>query len=206
MPDDKLGIRQRAVLIALMSAGRKMSNTELKKLWKLDLTGEDRRGLNERRLVDTRTDERPYVHELTEKGWKWCLDEMSEPMPDKAGSGGGGMYALLAGVSRYLTRADLTLADMFAQAGLPADLEVRIRAAYRELAGKPGDWVSLTDLRPRLGGAPRAKVDDVLRRMDGTPEVNVVPEANQKTLTAQDRAAAVRIGGEDNHLLSIDDS
>jgi hypothetical protein len=35
------------------------------------------------------------------------------------------------------------------------------------------------------------------------PDVNLEPEPNQKTLKPEDRRAAVRIGGEDRHLLAI---
>lgn len=84
-----------------------------------------------------------------------------------------------------------------------ADIEVRVRVAYSELAGEPGTWVSLTKLRPLLGDVSRAEVDDMLRRMNRMPDVNIVPESNQKTLTPQDREAAVTIGDQDKHLLSI---
>lgn len=83
------------------------------------------------------------------------------------------------------------------------DVEARIRSAYAQLAREPGSWVALADVRSRLDGVPRAEVDRVLRRMNRLPDVNLVPESNQKTLSAQDRAAAVNIGDQDKHLLSI---
>lgn len=88
----------------------------------------------------------------------------------------------------------------------PADvagMEGLIRVAYRELAGKPGDWVSLADLRDQLGMQDRATVDDALRALVRQDGVRIIPVANTKSLTARDRAAAVRIGDEDNHGLSI---
>jgi hypothetical protein len=53
--------------------------------------------------------------------------------------------------------------------------------------------------------APRHLVDDVLRELERRPDVNLVPESNQKTLTQQDRDAAVVIGGQDKHLLWMGD-
>ncbi len=104
-------------------------------------------------------------------------------------------------------RADLAVpAGVVDDAAGPADgagLEERIRAAYRRLAGAPGDWVSLRRLRPLLGDVDRSTVDAALRRMDRSPEVNLIPEANQKTLSDADRQAAVSIGDRDNHLLAI---
>ena len=84
------------------------------------------------------------------------------------------------------------------------DIEARIRAAYSELAREPGTWVSLTKLRPLLGDVTRAEVDDVLTLMNRMPGVNIDPESNQKTLTQQDRDAAVTIGDQAKHFLSIE--
>jgi hypothetical protein len=84
-----------------------------------------------------------------------------------------------------------------------SDLETAIRAAYARLAAGAYDWVRLADVRPLLDGAAKAQVDRVLRRMARQPDVRVVPDEDQKSLTAADRAAAVRIGEHDNHLLLI---
>jgi hypothetical protein len=117
--------------------------------------------------------------------------------------------------NRVLPRVDLSLAEMFSQASTPppatpepaaqsdTDLQTRIRQAYGSLAQYPGAWVRLTALRPMLGNAPTADVNDALRRLEQAPDVNIVPESNQKTLTAEDQAAAVRIGDQDKHLLAI---
>ncbi|MFC4062830.1 hypothetical protein ACFOWE_31450 [Planomonospora corallina] len=88
--------------------------------------------------------------------------------------------------------------------GVPVeDLEARIRAAYAALAPEPGAWVSLTRLRPLLGDAAKQEVDAALVRMNGLPDVNIVPESNGKILTPQDLAAAVVIGDQEKHLLWI---
>jgi hypothetical protein len=34
--------------------------------------------------------------------------------------------------------------------------------------------------------------------------VNLIPQANQSALTAEDREAALRLGGEHKHLISIE--
>ncbi|WP_157530399.1 hypothetical protein [Microtetraspora niveoalba] len=89
-------------------------------------------------------------------------------------------------------------------ADTPADTEMAIRAAYAKLAGKPGDWVRLTELRPLLGDVSRSEVDATLKRMSSTPGVTFSPESNQKALTAADREAAVIIGNQSKHLLQIE--
>jgi len=66
--------------------------------------------------------------------------------------------------------------------------------------------VNLADLRPLLDPAPRADVDAVLRELTRSGLANLIPAANQKALSTSDRAAAVRFGGEDKHLVSIEDA
>lgn len=87
----------------------------------------------------------------------------------------------------------------------PAELDSQVWDAYHELATDPGAFVALDRLRERLegNGASKADVDKSLERLLDIPEVQLEPEDNQKTLTAEDRAAAVFIGGENRHLLQI---
>jgi len=98
-------------------------------------------------------------------------------------------------------------ADAPGGSGVPPtdqDIEARIRTAYRELVGGSAAWVSLSRLRPLLGGdVTKAQVDRVLRRMNRMPDVQIVPESNQKMLTKEERAAAVTIGGQPKHLIRI---
>ncbi|MEU4567901.1 hypothetical protein [Micromonospora sp. NPDC023956] len=88
--------------------------------------------------------------------------------------------------------------------GSPAvDAQALVRAAYRELAVTPGAWVGLADLRELLDEHDRAMVDAALRALVRQDDVRIIPVANSKSLTARDRAAAVLIGDEANHALSI---
>ncbi|WP_326645892.1 hypothetical protein OG884_14615 [Streptosporangium sp. NBC_01755] len=84
------------------------------------------------------------------------------------------------------------------------DVTARIRAAYAELAAEPGALVSLARLRPLLGEFARAEVDGALKGMIHLPGVSIVPANNQKLLSAEARAAAVTIGDQDKHLISIE--
>jgi hypothetical protein len=77
------------------------------------------------------------------------------------------------------------------------------RSAYADLAAEPGAWVSLSRLRPLFGDVSKAELDKALGHLLDAPDVNLEPEPNQKTLKPEDRRAAVRIGGEDRHLLAI---
>lgn len=210
MPSDNLGIPQRAALFALMAEAREVSNTELEKLAGFRLTGRKLRALRDRQLVESHrpTTNGPFLHRLTDDGWKWCAAELAAGPPARAGSAGGALYAVLAGLGRYLARANLDLHQVFGQPddrGGP-DLPERIRIAYRKLARDPQDLVSLTRLRPLLGDAPKDEVDVALRQLSRSRQANLVPQENQKTLSVVDREAAVRIGNEDCHLISVSGS
>ena len=83
------------------------------------------------------------------------------------------------------------------------DSEDRIRAGYSELAAGPGEWVDLTALRPLLGGASKAEVDEALVRMLAAPDVHLEPEPFGHRIGPAERRAAVHVGGEDRHKLAI---
>lgn len=80
----------------------------------------------------------------------------------------------------------------------------QITATYKRLVNRPRGWVSLTALRRELAHIDRADLDEGLRLLHRSPGGNLIPESNQKTLTGEDRAAALRLGGEWKHLLSIE--
>jgi hypothetical protein len=210
--DGELGIPERAILLTLMAEAREVSNPELEKLIGTDLTGSSRLKLNRAGLVNSRKQGRSYVHELTDKGWHWCEQELASRYRPGKTTIGRALYLVLAGLDGFLQRSSLKPADVFGSGGTPTlagpamDLEDRIHAAYRKLAPEPRDWVSLAQLRPLLGDTPRGTVDDTLRALSRSRRANLVAQANQKILSQAERAAAVRIGGQDCHLISIEDS
>jgi hypothetical protein len=199
VPTDQLTVRERAALLALMAEARELTNAELRAVAGFTLDGRYRRRLNEQKLVTSRKIGRSLAHELTDDGWAWCTAELSARRPDRAGYLGGACYALLSGLARRFARNGEQLSDVF-----QPDVEKLIRDAYDRLPGPSGGWVGLADLREELVGVSRAAVDAELERMAGTPGVHIQAEANQKTLTEADRAAAVRFGGDERHLLMIE--
>ena len=58
-------------------------------------------------------------------------------------------------------------------------------------------------LRAQLRDVPRAELDRALLMLSRSADAAIAPESNQKTLTPADRAASIRIGGQDKHLLAI---
>ncbi len=206
---DRLGQKQTAAMLVLMVIAREISNPELREIVGFALDGKERRELNDLDLVASEQRGRPYFHELTERGWAWCEEELGKgEAPPPRGSLGSALYVLLGGLGRHLRREKLRLADLFMpEVELTTDeIESRIRTAYRKLSRSPRDWVGLVELRPMLGEASTVDVDAVLKELSRSGQVHLVPDSNRKTLTAADHAAAIRIGGEDNHLLSIEAS
>lgn len=79
----------------------------------------------------------------------------------------------------------------------------RIAGAYLDLAGHPGQFASIRELRELLPGT--GDLDAILIAMYCDGEVNLIPESAQQSLSEADRRAAVRCGGEDKHWMSWED-
>ena len=207
MPDEKLGVKQRAVMLVLMAEGGKQSNSEMDEHHGLRLTGKPREQLKELGYVESArsSGNAPFVHELTDRGWRWCADELTagRPRAPREESLGKALYAVLTGLGRYLEHAEAGLADVF-HIEPPAPLVDRIRASYEKLAERPGDYVNLTDLRGEFNGSSRTEMDEALRQLNAAKGVILAPQEDQGLLTAQDRDAALRVGIQDVHLLAIE--
>jgi hypothetical protein len=216
---DELSARERAVLFALLSAARKLSNEELEALIGIRLTGKERRKLNELKLVESEKPGRWFVHELSDAGWRWCADELAAGPEGRPTSLERSLYLVLGVFERYMTAARLSLADV-ASLDLKArpagrhkrrdtvegdgDLTVRVESVYRTLAPGRGEFIKLREMRERLTDIPRPALDAALAAMFTARRVNLIPQSNQQALTAADRDSALRIGGEHKHLISIE--
>lgn len=215
MANVSLSLPERSALLALMTFVGKASNADLKERYNFTIDKKVRERLVEIDFVTAskvRELRGAYVHELTEKGWRHCRDEFVADVPRRAQRPYRLLYGVLRCIDAYLTKSGLELADVFNPDGAqqrPAngeivDVDGRVEAAYESLAARPGAWVSLTRLRSALPDVSRHEMDEALRRLQLQPQAYLIPEANQKILSAADREAAVHIGGEDKHLLSIE--
>ncbi|MFL6120004.1 hypothetical protein [Actinophytocola sp.] len=209
MANDSLTPSDSATLIALMAEARTVLNTELVELYGIDVIKDRREKLNRLHLVRSQRSGRTYSHELTDEGWVLVQKDLDVSSP-KARAIGGALAALhLNLLNRVLSRTGYhNLTEMFSRTDIAppepsANLELRLRNAYAALATQPGAWVALARLRPFFEDMPRADVDAALRRLSQAPDVDLVPEENQKSLTEVDRTAAIRLGRQDRHLLAI---
>lgn len=200
-PADLTGT-ERAVLLVLMAESRPVPNPDLIALGpRLEKTGRDK--LNNLGLIESDRSGGRFVHELTDRGWRLCRDILSAGPPAGAAGPAKTLATLLQGFERYLQRADLSLADVF-WPDTPSSPTDRIRAAYTALAIRPGAWVALTTLRGHLDDLPRTDIDDALGDLYRTGAISLIPEENQKVLTPADRAAALEVGNQAKHLISIE--
>ncbi|MFF5180765.1 hypothetical protein ACFY2Q_22275 [Micromonospora sp. NPDC000316] len=203
-------------LVVLMVEARRLTNVELRELAGFSLTGKDNKRLVDLGLVETDRQHRPFAHELTDEGWRVVRQLHATAPPKSAGSATRSLLTVLTNLHRSLDRLRVSHGDFFKQtddaaptaatpepAPAATDVEALVREAYRDLAAAPGAWVGLADLRDRLADTDRAALDTALRAMVGREDVRIIPTANSKSLTPRDRAAAVRIGNEDNHALAI---
>ncbi|MDX1874545.1 hypothetical protein SBI67_20690 [Mycolicibacterium sp. 120266] len=184
-----------------MAQARPVPNPEMIALGpKLEKAGRD--NLNALGLIESDRSTGRFVHELTDRGWRLCRDILTAGAPPRSTGPAKTLYTVLAAFDRHLTRADLSLADVF---GIPAPtVDDLVRTAYAKLAARPGAWVGLTSLRHAIG-IPRQDLDAALHAQYRTGAISLIPEENQKVLTAADREAAVLIGNQPKHLISIED-
>jgi len=183
-----------AYLIILNAENRTVTNNDLSKRHDVRLISPDYEKLNAEGLVVSETKPRPYRHTITQKGRKL----LEEPLAvDDQGKKRTASEKLLwaALVARQNGGA--------AEEPAPARLEDQIRAAYTKLTGGPGEWLDLTALRPLFVDVSKAELDRALVRLLGDADVRLEPEPFGHRIGAEERKAAVHVGGEDRHKLAI---
>jgi hypothetical protein len=196
------GTSAKSALMVVMLANREVPNTELKNTHKITLLPKDRDAVNRDKLLESSKEGRRYIHKITDKGIDWCMTHLVESeLPTRVGPQARVNQELLRRMVPFLRDRGL-LAEAIRSRGL----EELIRQVYLELGDGYQDWVRLAKVRPQLDGADRGDVDETLLKMVKTGAAHLVPDSNRKVLTEEDHAAAIRIGGEDKHLMAIEES
>ncbi|MGX6601899.1 hypothetical protein ACWKSP_07160 [Micromonosporaceae bacterium Da 78-11] len=209
MAGDELTPTESAILVVLMAEAREVLNTELKDQYGLDVRKPQRDKLTALKYVSSRPSGRTTALQLEDRGGVRAQSEFDFRFRG-ASAGGAALTALLTSLrdrvmrrSGYANLVELfALSDMREQAPT-LDLRPRIVATYEALAAEPGEWVSLRRLRPFFADLPKDTLDEALTEISRAGGVSLVPESNQRTLTAADLEAALHLGGQDNHLLAF---
>jgi hypothetical protein len=195
----------RQALVALMLHVTEASNPDLRRLYHVTIEKSARDQLTREKLITWKKGPRGAIfHELTDQGWVRGRDELTLAPP----AGVGAAWHLLYGTFRHLNglmiKSGYQLSDVFVAADLgPISIEDRIRHAYGELAGEIGDLVSLARLRDELADIPRESLDETLLELDRQRAIQLEPDPHRIALSDRAKAAAIPLGGEDMHLITI---
>ncbi|ROO60928.1 hypothetical protein EDC02_2847 [Micromonospora sp. Llam0] len=223
MSDEKLTMVETAALLILFAEDGELSNVKMTQEHGCKLEKRSREKLERLKLIEVEGAPRRIVLRLSDAGWVRCRAEFAAGSPPpRSGSLGGALYAVLLRLDRFLNAQGLSLADFMnaskergnetpveepvAGTGYRPDeaaVEERVRAAYHELARQAGDLVDLADLRDLVDDLDRADIDAALRRLHRRPGVTLVPEANQKAIDPRTRAAAVVVGDQPKHMITM---
>ncbi|GAA4725889.1 hypothetical protein [Phytohabitans rumicis] len=218
MPNEHLTSVEAAALFILMAEAGPVPNVSLTRDHGCQLKKGSREKLERLKLIEVERASGRLVLALGDKGWAHCATQLDVgAAPPRSGAAGGALYAVLRRLGRFLAAQRSSLAEFVAMSnppvatGLPSrerapaeqNVEERVRAAYRMIAHRAGDLVNLADLRDVIGDLVPADVDAALRRLNRRRGVTLLPEANQKTLDARTRAAAVVIGDQPKHSISM---
>jgi hypothetical protein len=195
----------RQALVALMLHVTEASNPDLQRLYHVTITKPAREQLTIEKLIVWKKGLRGAIfHELTDEGWARGRDELTLPPPDGVGAAWHLLYGTFRHLNGLMIKNGYQLADVFAHEDPgPVSIEDRIRQAYGELAGEPGDLVSLARLRDELPDIPRKSLDDALLDLDRQRAIQLEPDPHRAALGDREKAAAIPLGGEDKHLITI---
>ncbi|MGC4933573.1 MarR family transcriptional regulator [Gordonia sp. DT30] len=223
MDHPKLTPSQSAVLFVLMAESRALSTPQLRALGpNLDKPGREllaRHGL----IESVKGARGALFHSLTDRGWAWCATELPDGPPARSQPPIRAMYAVLAGLGRYLDAEDLRLHEVFGRPrpedtsthATPApatddrpatDLRGIIVETYYRLAPVRGALVDVARLRTAITGHSRAAFDAAIVELEQQRGVSLIPQDDRARLTAGDHAAAVMVGTQPCHLFAIEEA
>ena len=203
-----LGLLERSTLVVLAAHGSPIRASELREQYGLNLTRPSRTRLADAKLLTFEKDGRSFALTLTDAGWRYLDKDVLTDPPSGAGSGGKALFVLLSALSRTEQPLhDLLRGGSDDQAKTQPDrdepLPKRIERSYRALAKRSQDWVALTSLREALGDVKGDDLDAALKTMRRDKLLTMTLEEDQSSLSKADRDAAIRIGSDDMHYVSM---
>jgi hypothetical protein len=224
MPPVELSPPARLALIGLLLIPQKLvTNTQLDEEFKIKIAKGDRERLDREGFI-TATRERPtsgpFYHELTATGRAQARSLLAQPAPANA-KGAIADVRLLYAIGKVLDRVirDYGLDEekvfhpgegvpegkdgSVPTTGSSVAIDEQVMAAYTSLCKRHGDLVSLVRLRHQLSNIDRHVLDSTLKLMDRQRVIQLEPDPNQKALPPEAHDAALSIGGEDKHFITI---
>jgi hypothetical protein len=195
----------RQALVALMLHVTEASNPDLRKLYHFTIEKPAREQLTREKLITWKTGPRGAIfHELTDQGWVRGRDELTLAPPEGVGAAWYLLYSVFRHLNGLMIKNGDQLSDVFTSEDLgPLSIEDQTLRVYGELASEPGTLVSLARLRDELPDIPRKTLNEALLELDRQRAIQLDPDPNRKALSDHAKAAAIPLGGEDMHFITI---
>ncbi len=211
---------RRALLALLILNTDDATNSALEERCGVKIDAPTRTLLVKSKLVKAERRGNPYYYSLTGDGKEQAQLELAAAAPDR---GAKLQYAIANALAKVMADCDLKATEVFgedpifrqtqekpsATAGVEVrdltdeEIESEVLATYERLAGRRSDLVSLVKLRGNLLGIRRQSLDRVLKAMDRRRVIHLDPDSNRKALPPEAHEAAISIGGEDKHFISV---
>ncbi|MBI9091861.1 MAG: hypothetical protein JEZ12_21830 [Desulfobacterium sp.] len=197
-------VTQKHVLFSLLFTGDEptMSNTTPK------MNPKKRKALVDAGMIQLEKRGRASHVLLTDKAWAWAFEALDQELSGRFKLNPKALEGLLRRLKTYMVKNGVVLAELLeSDQGVlpePANIEVRVRSVYHEIAGS--QWnvrVRIADLRGALPDVGHDELSAVLRRMQLSDDFNLVlyPYDDPREIRPEDSAAAVEIAGQEKHIL-----
>ena len=202
--DQRQAEKQTLVLWALLANGGDGFGKELKP----EVDKPERDGLLKAGLISVEKRNRAYWISVTDRGWRWAEDHLSDRLPDRSYAGTYILAGWLKHLQTFMRVSNTSLADILVpKKGTALDYDIlreQIRTAYLAVTG--GDFnrrALLADIRRRLPNVDRAALDNALELMQRQGDATLMQLDNRPDITSADEEAAIQIGQESRHILWI---
>jgi hypothetical protein len=197
--------RQTLVLWALLANGGEAFAKELKP----GVDKVEREGLLNAGLIAVEKRKRgAYWLSVTDRGWRWAEDHLSDKLPDRSYAGTFILTAWLKHLQTFMRVSNTALADILVPrkniASDYGELRERIRTVYLTVTGGMfNKRALLSDVRKHLPNVDRATLDNALELMQRDGDATLMQLDNRPDITPADEEAAIQIGQESRHILWI---
>jgi hypothetical protein len=197
--------RQTLVLWALLANGGQGFGKQLKP----EVNKLEREGLLKAGLISVEKRGRSYWLSVTDRGWRWAEDHLSDKLPDRSYAGTFILAGWLKHVQTFMRVSNTSLADILVpkKIGNAPDYETlreQVRNAYLAVTGGIlNRRARLTDIRKHLPRVDRGDLDNALVLMQRNGEATLMQLDNRPDITPADEEAAIQIGQEARHILWI---
>ncbi|GIH02726.1 hypothetical protein Rhe02_07930 [Rhizocola hellebori] len=215
MPEASLGAPARQALLALLLFGAEAAtNTALHERFALKIAKDAREQLVSTKLITAHQGKGgAFFHTLTDKGRDRATEELATQAPAGTSVGVRLLYAMANVLSNVMAQHGIKTDQVFgdepapepgpAKTEYPQSVEHQIQSTYARLAKRRGELVSLVKLRGNLPMVPRDVLNKTLKAMDRQRTIQLDPDPNTKALPQEAHDAAIRVGGEDKHFISM---